>query len=159
MFGEKEEKKTVCEFTDNAGDKNAVASRFILSAYLFNKPFAKETDISDVEFTLPVHKEIQKYIVDKLSNGEAVRFNDLYEFIPEQLNEEVSRIAGMETEESKAFDKATYFFDCIRTLKSEKINREIDRLTELFSAETDTEKRKSFTMEMAKLIAEKSKLK
>ena len=155
----KEEKKAVCQFTDNAGDKNAVASRFILSAYLFNKPFAKETDISEVEFTLPVHKEIQKYIVEKLSSGETVRFNDLYEIIPEQLHEEVSRIAGMETEESKAFDKATYFFDCIRTLKSEKLTKELERLTELFSAETDTEKRKNFTIEMAKLIAEKNKLK
>jgi len=115
-------------------------------------------DIKQLEFVLPVHKEIQNYIIGKQEKGEKVRFNDLYEVVSDQMKEEVSRIAGMETEETKSFDKAIYFADCVKTLKMDKLTKEIERLTALFSAETDTEKRKNLTVEMAKLIAEKNKL-
>ena len=75
------------------------------------------------------------------------------------MSEEISRIAGLETEENKAFDQGAYFFDCVKTVKTDKITKEIDRLSALFSAETDMAKRKEFTKEMAKLLAEKNKLK
>ena len=146
------------QFTDNAGDKHALAARFVLAAYLFNKPYARETDVKKMEFSLPVHKEIQKYICERMESNERIQFNDLYEILSEEFGEEISRIAGMETEENKTFDQATYFFDCVRTLKVDKLSKEIKRLTELFASETDTEKRKIFTMEMAKLTAEKNKL-
>ena len=87
-----------------------------------------------------------------------MRFSDLYEILPEEYQEELARIAGLEVEENKNFDQTVYFFDCVRTLKTDKINREIDRLTALFKSETDNEKRKVYTLEMAKLIASKNKL-
>ncbi len=144
------------EFTDNAGDKSAMASRFVLASYLFNKPFAMETDVNSLEFTLPVHKAIQEFISQKLKDGERVKFNDLYEILSEDFSDEISRIAGMETEE-KRYDQATYFADCIRALRLDKINKEISRLTTLFSAETDTEKRRQFAKEMSSLLVEKNK--
>ncbi len=144
------------EFTDNAGDKNAVASRFVLASYLFNKPFAMETDINSLEFTLPVHKAIQEYVFERLKVKQTVKFNDLYEILSEDFKDEISRIAGMETEEKK-YDQATYFADCIRALRLDKINRELARLTTLFGAETDTEKRRQFAKEMSALLVEKNK--
>ena len=107
---------------------------------------------------MPVHKEIQSYIKTRVELGEKVKFNDLYELMSEEFNEEISRIAGMETEENKGFDQAAYFFDCVRTLKADKLTRDIEKLTALFASETDTEKRRTFAAEMAKLIAEKNKL-
>lgn len=156
---EKEQKvQPVPQFTDNAGDKIALASRFVLSAYLFNKPYAKETDVSKLEFSLPVHKEIQKYILDRITLQKQVVFSDLYEVLSEEFKDEISRIAGMETEENKNFDQATYFFDCVRALKLDKLSREEKRLTALFAAETDNEKRKIFMQEFNKILAEKNKL-
>lgn len=154
----KEQVDAVVQFNDNVGDKNAIAARFVLSAYLFNKPYALETDINSVEFNIPAHIEIKKFILENQSEQKKIRFSDLYEILSEEYHDELARIAGLEVEENKNFDQTVYFFDCVRTLKSDKINREIDRLTTLFKSETDNEKRKVYTLEMAKLIATKNKL-
>ncbi len=151
------ERVVVPEFTDNAGDKNAMASRFVLASYLFNKPFALEMDINSLEFVLPVHKAIQDYISQKIKGEERIKFNDLYEILSEEFSDEISRIAGMETEE-KRYDQATYFADCIKTLRVDRLNKEINRLTALFSSETDTDKRRQLAKQMSALLAEKNKL-
>lgn len=145
-------------FADNSGSKVEMASRYILASYLFNKPYAQETDISSLEFFIPVHKEIQKFIIQRLENNETIKFNDLYETLSQEFSQEIAKIAGLETEENKKFDQATYFFDCINTIKKEKLDRDIDRLTTLFEAESDNQKRKEFAKEMAILLAEKNKL-
>ena len=145
-------------FTDNAGDKVVIASRFVLSAYLFGKPYAEETNIQDIDFVLPVHKEIKEYVLQKLNSGEKVRFNDLFEIVGDEDKDEVSRIAGIEIEENKRFDQAVYFFDCVRTIKLDKLNREIEMLNELFKNETDTSKRREIATELSKKLIEKNKL-
>ena len=143
------------QFNDNAGDKTAIASRFILASYLFNKPYAKETDIADIEFIMLVHQEIQRYILDRQKENARPQFSDLYEIISEEYSEEISRIAGMEAEENKTFDQAVYFFDCVRTLKREAIDKKISALSSMFAQETDTEKRRELTAEMTRLLAKK----
>ena len=155
----KEKQAEVPRFNDDVGDKTVLAARFILASYLFNKPYSFEADLSQMEFSLPVHKEIQKYILDTVAAKEKVKFNDLYEIISEEFLEELSRIAGWETDENKTFDQAAYFFDCVRTLKTDKLTRELERLTALFNGETDNDKRREFAAEMAKLLKEKNKLK
>ena len=146
------------EFTDNVGDRSQIAARVILSAYLFKKPCASETDLSQIEFELPIHKEIQKYIVDKQKVNEEIRFNDLYEIATGDDLQEISRIAGMETDENKKFDQNRYFYDCLATVRRDVINKKIQRLTTLFTAETDTEKRRALATEMSKLIKERSNI-
>ena len=161
LYSEEPAKKVVVpvpEFTDNTGDRLAIASRAILSAYLFSKPYAMETDISKIEFLMPVHKEIQRYIIEKQNSNEQIKFNDLYEIVGESDQAEVSKIAGMETDENKKFDQNKYFFDCLNTVRKEMINKKIEQLTTLFSAETDTEKRRDLAIEMSKLIKERSKI-
>ncbi|MBE5753909.1 MAG: DNA primase [Clostridiales bacterium] len=143
------------QFNDNAGDKTAIASRFILASYLFNKPYAKETDIADMEFLMPVHQEIQRYVLDRQKENARPQFSDLYEMISEEYADEISRIAGMEAEENKTFDQAVYFFDCVRTLKREAIDKKISALSRMFAQETDTEKRRELTAEMTRLLAKK----
>ena len=146
------------QFNDNVGDRSTLASRFILAAYLFGKPYAKETDVGELEFILPVHKEIQAQLIEKQNANEPARFSDLYELFGEEYSEEISRIAGMEAEENKNFDHAAYFFDCVRTLKRDGIDKKIADLTAMFKEETDTEKRRSLTAEMTRLLSEKRKL-
>lgn len=152
------EREKAPQFNDNAGDKVALAERFILASYLFNKPYAKETDISEFTFSTPVHVEIQKYVMDKNALGEKVKFSDLYELLGDVYPEDVSRIAGLEAEENKSFDQAEYFFDCVKTLKTTSLNRRIERLSQMFKAETDNAKRRDFAAEISRLLAEKNKL-
>ena len=154
---QKEEKvvQTITEFNDNTGDKGTIAARFVLYSYLFNKSFALETDINKITFLLPVHNTIKNYVIDKLQNGEKIRFNELYEVVLEKDNSELSKIAGMETDENKHFDQALYFSDCLYTLKAEAISREIEGLNKMFAQETDTQKRREIASKIAKLLAEK----
>ena len=156
----KGEEKVVAtpEFTDDVGDKTVVASRFILASYLFGKKYATETDIRSINFSLPVHKEIQKYVIERLESGQTVRFNDLYEIIGENEKQELSRIAGLETDENKKFDQDVYFFDCLRTLKIEEINARSKRLSKMFKDETDTEKRRKLAQELSQLLSLKNDL-
>ncbi len=144
-------------FNDDAGDKVRKAERFVLAAYLFNKPFASETDINTLEFTMPVHREIQKYIADRLKEGALPKFVDLYETIGEDGGE-LGRIAGLETDENKRFDQTVYFADCIKTIKAESLTKRINRLSSMFAAETDTGKRRELAQEMSALLSEKNKL-
>ena len=123
-----------------------------------NKEFANETDISKIEFNLPIHKEIQDFILKNQKEGKAIRFNELYEVIGEDGSEELSFLAGLETEENKKFDQAMYFFDCVKAIKMDRLSKDIERLTALFEQATETEKRRTYAQEMARLLAEKSKL-
>ncbi len=156
-ISEPEKVEQTPEFTDNVGDKISVASRFVLASYLFNKDFAKEIDVTTIEFPLPMHKAIQQYIADKQKNGETPKFNDLYQTVVDEFSEEISRIAGLECEENKRYDQAIYFSDCVNILKRQALDKEVERLTALFQSETDTNKRKEFAKEMNRVIAEKQK--
>ncbi len=153
-----EKREETPQFNDNVGDKTALASRFILASYLFNKQFAKETDITALEFYSPIHRGIKEHIVERINSGQEVKFSDLYEVFNEEFSEEVSRIAGMELEENNTLDQATYFFDCVKTLKLHTITEKIDNLSKMFSLETDNDKRRELTKEITKLLAEKKNL-
>lgn len=144
-------------YVDNVGDKTVKAERFILSSYLFNKPYAKEYKIEDIEFSLPIHKQIKEYILDKQSKNEEVKFNNLYEIVSDDKKEVLGIIAGLETEEN-GFDRAKYFSDCIKTVKIDTISRNVAYLNSLISQESDVSKRKELTLELSKLITEKTKL-
>lgn len=161
LYSEPETPKTEqvenLQFNDNVGDKSALAARFILAAYLFGKTHAKETNLSELEFALPVHKEIQAFILNAEQGG-TVRFSDLYEYFGEEYAEEISRLAGMEAEENKSFDQGAYFFDCVRTLKKDALSKKIESISAMCTVETDSAKRRELTAELSKLLLEKRKL-
>ena len=161
LYSEEQEKKVVVDalpqFTDNTGGKIIIASRYILASYLFNKSFTAGYNIEDVEFTLPVHCQIKEYILSCKKEGKVARFNDLYEILDGE-DDELSKIAGMETEEGKVYDRAEYFFDCIKALKIEAINVKIERLTLMHKEQTDLGARTKITRDIANLLNEKNKL-
>ena len=146
-------------YVDNSGDKTAIASRFILYAYLFNKSFTKDYDIESIEFVQPIHKRLQQYVIDSLSQGKSVRFGDLYEELDGAEHEELSKIAGLETDENKRFDQVVYFEDCLKTLKIFTITKQIEILTAQIKNTSDVSVRRELTVQMTKLLTEKNKLK
>lgn len=153
----KEEVTSVPVMDEKLGDKAQTASRYVLYAYLFNKPFAKETDINGLEFFTETHKAIKNHIVEWQKEGKTVRFTDLYELMP-YSNDELSMIAGMETEENKRFDQAIYFNDCVLTIKRTAIDREIDHLKEECEHEKETAKRVECVKRISELVKLKNKL-
>lgn len=153
-----EVKQSVPEFSNNKGDKVITASRFVLFSYLFNKPYAYQGDLYELEFDNPLHREIQGYILKCYKEGQPVRFSDLYEIHDDGDTEELSIIASLDVEEEKSYDKASYFRGCALTLRINAINKNLEKLKQLFAVETDSAKRNEITSQMAKLLKEKNKL-
>ena len=143
------------EFNDNTGGKNVMAARFILYSYLFNKPFAYEMDVKELEFELDVHVEIHEYIKGKLSAGEKVKFNELYEMLGEESAEELSKIAGLQTDERK-YDEASYFNDCMIALRKNVLTKQIEKLNKMFAQETDVSKRREIAKQLSELLTKKN---
>lgn len=148
----------VPEFSESTGDKTLLAARFVLSAYLFNKPCARETDINTLEFEHPIHKEIQTYISQKQSQNERAKFNDLYEILADEHHYELSNIAELETDESKKYEPEVYFFDCVRTIRVQVLNKQISVLSKQCDATTDIATRKEILIKISNLIMERKKL-
>ena len=154
-----DEQKVVSKpvFIDNSKDKTAVAGRFVLQSYLFDKPYAFEQPIEEIEFNSSVHQEIKDYILQKHKENLPLRFTDLYDLISTENRGEIDIIAGLESDENKEFDEALYFSDCVKTLNLAFVNKKIERLKKLFQEEVDVEKRRALAQEMSKLLLEKNK--
>ena len=56
------------------------------------------------------------------------------------------------------FDRAKYFADCLKTLKSAVIDKDIERVKALLQLETETEKRRLYTKELSELLIKKNKI-
>lgn len=153
-----EENAPTTNFSENTGDKNLRASRFIVYCHLFGKDFANPLDLSEIDFDNLTHRKIMGYVAQCKQDGVTPRFSDLYELLEESDQEELSQIAEIETDENKSFDQGSYYNDCIKTLKIYTLNLKIDKLTELFKHERDLEKRREFTKEMATLLSKRSKI-
>ena len=152
----KAENIIVNQSADILGDKTVRAGRFVLFSYLFSKPWSTQLDIESIEFILPVHKEIQQYIISKKKENMRPQFTDLYEIISQENAEELAQIAKEEAEENKKYDQAVSFFSCVQTLKKEVINKKVKILSDMCMKETDVEKRKLLLIELNKLIKEKN---
>ncbi len=162
LYSVKEEKKettaSVVTSVSERGDKLLTAGRFILFCYLCKQPFAMETDITEFNFDNLSHKAIQKYIVDKQEAGEEIRFNDIFELLGDDEEEEKSKLAQLDSGLSSNVDMAQYFFDCVRTFKLCSIERKIEGVKLLLKTEEDADKRKTLTKTLSELLVAKNKI-
>ncbi len=140
------------------GDKTATAARYVLYSALFNKPYAEDENLSEIEFLLPEHKRIADYVEECKKDGTPVRFNDLYTVMDEELHPELDLIAGISAEESTRFDKETYFFDCLKTLKIYSLDKKLEMLNSRFKTETETDVRRGLIEEINRVILERKEL-
>ena len=150
---------TIKRINGEVDEKITVAERYVLYAYLNNKPFALETKIDNLGFSTPLFNEIKKYIMQKIELNEQMRFNDIYE-IEDGDEMEIEKMLAFDKYDEKedGFDKAKYFSDCVKTIKQKALDDEINRLSVLFSKETDVEKRQLIAKEMGEYITKKNKL-
>lgn len=155
-----ESEEPVKRFKEAGEDKTLVAARFVLFSYLDCKPYAEETDLNGIEFFLPAHNTVKEYILKRKSKGEKVRFNDVFEILGDDEEEEKSKLASMDETVAidSAFDRAKYFADCVKTLKLSSIEADIERVKTLLKTETETEKKRTYTKELSELIIKKNKI-
>ena len=144
--------------TGVAGDKTATAARYVLYSALFNKPYADGEDFSSIEFLLPVHKSIAEYIEECKKDKSPVRFNDLYTVLDEDMRPELDLIAAFASDENVKYDRETYFFDCLKTLKVYSLDKKLEMLNSRFKTETDAEIRRSLIAEINRVIIQRKEL-
>ncbi len=142
-------------YSEKIGDKTVTASRFVLYSYLFNKAFTREINIDSIEFDGAIHKEIANYISMRKKENMSVRFSDLYDVFTE-YEQELSLIAGMETDENKKYDEAMYFLDSVRVLKISAIDKKINELNKEFKESQDTNLRREIAVKLNALLKEKN---
>lgn len=148
--------KVDIQFTESNDEKSILASRYILNAFLFNKSFAQEYALTEIDFANETHKKIKDYILDKQEKGEQIIFGNLFDEFDQEESQELSKIAELETSHTYQFDQAVYFEDCIKTLKVESLTKMISELTVQFTKETDTVKRREISTLITNLISKKT---
>lgn len=154
-----ENNRIKAEFTDDAGDKITMAARFVLYAILSGKEYATELDVGSIEFSDPAHIAAAEYIKECEKIGKTPRISDLYEVAGDSDAGEIGRIAGLDIGSGeKGFDEKQYFYDCVNSIRVYDINKKTERLTGLFTEETDVEKRRELAKELNALLAEKNRI-
>lgn len=147
--------------TDNA-DAIKLASRFVVSSFLFGADYAADADISEIEFTDPVHDIIARYVRSKKLMDEPIRLSELFEFFDENTPEydELSYIldysegAGFSGEVSRK-----YFIDCVTKLKEHAVDIKIREQTKKLDECADLAERARIGEYIVELTRQKQKIK
>ena len=141
-------------------EKNKVvsASRFVLAEFLFNRPYVEEIDLNQIEFNLPIHNEIKAFILSKKEKGERITFNELYEDAIGEDKEELNKLAELVTDDTKKFNRKAYFDDCIKIIALDTLDKKIEMIKNLYSEETDENKKKTLMTELSEGIKQKNKI-
>ena len=107
---------------------------------------------------MPEHKRIAEYVSECKGSGTPVRFNDLYTVLDEDAHTELDLIAGISSDENVRYDRETYFFDCLKTLKLYSLNKKLGLLNSRLKAETDADVRQEILKEIARVISARKEL-
>lgn len=137
------------------------ASRFVISAYLFGAKFSNDLPINEIAFDNDVHSIIAKYIQSKQLMEERIQPAELFEFFAEDSEEyaELCRILDYsDGDKFKGEVAEKYFYDCIKKIKTDSIDKQIAKYKSLIEGETDTAIRKQMTHSMQQLILSRRKL-
>ena len=105
-----------------------------------------------------MHTIIADYIKERQRSGERVRASALFELFDENTPElpEILDLSLGERLDGPGAEK--YFGDCVRILEQERIDEEIRRLSAACDAETDMQRKKRLTRQIAELTIQRKNL-
>jgi len=146
------------EITVSAKEKTEEAERFVLSSVLFNKPYAKDFDVTSITFATELNKKIAGYIVECKRAGKDIKPSLLYDYVNDDEKDDLSEILAEEMVDSTSLNKDRYFKDCVSTLRKARLQFEIETLTKMCEKETDISARKELTLALMNKMAELTKL-
>ena len=144
--------------TERGVNKKKKAIRFILAAKLFFAPYARDYDLSSLQFDEETHQQIAQRVIEHERKGERMRPSELFEFLEED-DPELNAILDYNLEEKlegKTAEK--FFFDSIATLESENIQGQIDSLSKKYNEEEDLKERAKIAKQLQEAIRKKNQL-
>lgn len=152
------EKLQIAEVAAGA-DKTAKATRFILAAKLFSKPYAKDFSLESIRFETEKHKIVAEYITEREKAGERIRPSELFEILGEE-SAEFNAILDLNYEDKLSGDVAERFFiDSVKTLERANIESEIAKIRKEYETETDDEKKRETAKRLAECVRRRNGLK
>ena len=132
------------------GSATVKAERFVLASAILSKDYFSESDLDEVEFST-LRYDIAEYVADKLSHGERVVPATLSDRFGEDYFSEIRAIfdAGSGIKDDTA---SSYYGDCVKFLKRNRIEGEISDLQEVFAVENDVDVRRSIAEKIQKKL-------
>ncbi len=140
-------------------DKQQKAKRFILAAKLFSAPYAKETSLDELPFSDETHILIANYITEREEKGERIRPSELFEILDESSTEFAAVLDLNYGDKLSGEVAERFFFDSVRTLKLETLERAIAECNERYMQENELEKRKEISKTLQALIIKQKEIK
>lgn len=139
-----------------------MASRFVISAFLFGWQCANDVDIDSIVFVEDVHKMIARYVKSKRYLEEKIFVSELFEFFDSnspQFAEMGKVLDYSEGSGMRADIEEKYFAGCVRLLLLSQADKEIERLKAMTVGITDSEKLKEIGNQITQAILLKDKIK
>lgn len=162
----KDEKKETVEIVvpdirETSGELSVTdkAARFVLAAKLFSQKYAKDFDLTTIDFSSSVHKIIAEYVVERERENERIRPSELFEILDETCPE-FNEILDLNYEDKLSGEVGEKFFlDSVKILQKQDLERKIESMNLAYRDETDAEKRKELAKQISELILKNKKLK
>ena len=147
--------------TDNA-DAIKLASRFVVSSFLFGADYVKDVDISEIEFADPVHEIIARYVRSKKLMEEDIHLSELFEFFDENTPEYEELSYILDYSEGAGFSgdvSRKYFSDCLIKLKEHALDLKIKEESKKLEQCADLADRARIGETIVELTRQKQKIK
>jgi uncharacterized protein YdaU (DUF1376 family) len=105
------------------------------------------------------HIIIANYIIEQEKSGQRIRPSELFEVL-EDDSEELNEILDFNYEDKLSGEVAEKFFhDSVKTLESERVEKEIALLNEEYAKTNDEQQRKIIAKKLAEQVQRRNKLK
>ena len=145
------------EKREDEGSAVVKAERFFLYSAIFSKEYFSERDFGEIEFSA-ARIDIADRVSDMILSGEKIVPATMSDRLGEEYLVELNAIyaVGDSIPENTA---RAYYCDCLKFLKRDKIEGEIEDLKEVLAAENDLEIRRSITEKIQKKLIQLKKLK
>lgn len=154
-ISQKNEQNTVT-LQPQTGGKIVQAERYVLSRVLYSarKNLPEDFVLGEIAFTDPHRMEIAAYVTDVLSSGLELRASALREYMEGDGRKEAEDIIMECGSERMLGDKDdVYFNDCVRVLKTARLEQRKRELAEEANKTVDAEERKRILGEISRLAA------
>ncbi len=140
-------------------DKQQKAKRFILAAKLFSAPYAEGVSLEELPFADETHVVIARYIALREEQGEKIRPSELFELLDERCAE-FNAILDLNYEDKLIGEVAErFFFDSVKTLRLEMLEKAIADCNAQCEAERDLAKRTEILQTLQALLLKQKDIK
>lgn len=131
------------------------AARFILSAMLSSREYARTGEDLSPYLDDKTHRDIYTYARLSFENGSAVIPGNLYGTVDD---DELNAVLGTTLSNGEEDKEIRFFEECVKRLKKRYLDRKISEISTQISKEKDSENKKALLVELNEMILQSKKV-